>query len=251
MPDFAAYLALGDGFSGDLTPSLDLKRADVGVNLERSSTGGALAPVGAASLLFANDASLWPEYEGRDLRTLVGCEQFTNLTADGATIGDIFDEQVLSLDPHDHTVLVTLTAGAVDLQSAMASKPAPVRWQLVARDAADGVLSVARLVLDRFPGAHLLLATLPDPTDGLGHFADAKAGEAVPPAALHAFNEALRAGVLDLLHTTLVDVGPEFHGHGATAPDEDRWFWPRNPTEPNAAGGSALRALWLDALQLD
>ena len=109
MRAFARYIALGDGLSADLTPALDLKVADVSVALERDARSGTVPPVGAASLLFENDGERWPDFIGDDLRTLTGCPEIVRLCADGASLGDIFDEQVMTLEPADTPTLITMT----------------------------------------------------------------------------------------------------------------------------------------------
>jgi len=65
--ELAHYLALGDSVSIDLYPALDAGATDVAVALERLPDVGAVAPLGAASLLFRNDDVRWPEFMGRDL----------------------------------------------------------------------------------------------------------------------------------------------------------------------------------------
>ena len=97
LREFTRYISLGDGLSADLTPALDLKVADVSVALERDARSGEVPPVGAASLLFSNDDERWPEFLGLDLQSLTGCAEIVRLAADGASLGDIFDEQVLAL----------------------------------------------------------------------------------------------------------------------------------------------------------
>ena len=62
-----AYVALGDSMSIDLYPALDAGEIDVAVALERVRTAGAVAPLGAASLLYRNDDARWPEEQGADL----------------------------------------------------------------------------------------------------------------------------------------------------------------------------------------
>jgi hypothetical protein len=243
------YLSLGDGLSADLTPALDLKLADVAVALERDARGGAVPPVGAASLLFQNDAERWPDFIGEDLHTLAGCQQIERMSTDGASIGDIFDEQVLVCEPSDVPTLITLTAGAIDLLSAVATRPAAARMDAIVRDAAIGVVALAESLHARFPDLVLVLTTLPDPTDGIGVFTDARAGDAIPPGALLQFNSVLRSRAAALPGTLVADAHAAFHGHGLTAPDAERWFWKRNPLEPSALGASGLRACWLETLR--
>ncbi len=246
---FARYLVLGDGLSADLTPALDLRVADVSVALERDARSGAVPPVGAGSLLFQNDDERWPDFIGDDLRTLAGCQSIERRAMDGASIGDIFDEQLLGLESGDEPTLVTLTAGSVDLLSAVATKPAAARMETIVRDAVTGVLALAEMLHARFSDLTLVLTTLPDPTDGLGIFPDERDGDAIPPAALLRFNAQLRQRGAALLGTVVADAHAAFHGHGLTTPELERWFWRRNPHEPSALGASGLRACWLHALR--
>jgi hypothetical protein len=245
----ARYLVLGDGLSADLTPALDLRLADVAVALERDARSGAVPPIGAGSLLFRNDAERWPDFIGDDLETLSGCAQIDRFCADGASIGDIFDEQVLACAPTDEPTLITLTAGAVDLLSAVATRPAAARMDAIVRDAATGVVALAETLHARFPDLTLVLTTLPDPTDGIGVFPDARAGDAVPPGAVLQFNGALTSRAASLPGTLVADAHAAFHGHGLSAPEAERWFWKRNPLEPSALGASGLRACWLETLR--
>ena len=249
MRAFARYLVLGDGLSADLTPALDLKVADVSVALERDAKSGMVPPVGAGSLLFRNDDERWPDFIGDDLRTLAGCEAIERLACDGASIGDIFDGQIVGLEPSDAPTLITLTAGAVDLLSAVATKPAAARMDAIVRDAATGVLALADMLHARFSDLILVLSTLPDPTDGLGLFTDTRDGEAVPPGALLQFNALLRQRASAMPDTVVADAHAAFHGHGLTSPEDERWFWRRNPHEPSAHGASGLRACWLNELR--
>ncbi len=246
---FARYVVMGDGLSADLTPALDLKVADVSVALERDPRSGVVPPVGAGSLLFQNDDERWPDFIGDDLRTLSGCGDVVRLAADGASIGDIFGDQVLALDASDLPMLITLTAGGIDLLSAVATRPAPARMDAIVRDAVTGVLALAESLHAKCSDLTLILNTLPDPTDGLGVFPDTRDGEAIPPAALLQFNAELRQRAATLRGTAVADAHAAFMGHGLTAPEGDRWFWRRNPHEPSAAGASGLRAVWLETLR--
>ena len=245
---FARYLALGDGLSADLTPALDLKVADISVALERDARSGLVPPVGAASLLFENDGERWPDFIGDDLRTLTGCEEIVRLCADGASIGDIFDEQMIDLEPSDLPTLVTLTAGAIDLLSAVATKPAPARMDAIVRDAVAGVIALGGTLHAKFSDLTLVLTTLPDPTDGLGVFTEERDGVAVPTAALLSFNSLLRERGSAMPGTLVAEGHAAFHGRGLTAPEAERWFWRRSPHEPSALGASGLRACWLRTL---
>ncbi|MCU0624987.1 MAG: SGNH/GDSL hydrolase family protein [Gemmatimonadaceae bacterium] len=248
--EFARLLALGDGLGGDLAPSLELKRGDVAVALERDAAAGALPPVGAASLLYANDEALWPDFTGRDLRTLAGTTELLRRSHDGATLGDVFDGQVLSLDGDDVPTVATLTAGGIDLQSAMTSRPSAARLETIAHDAAQAVGAIATLLHERYGALTLVLTTLPDPTDGLGRFPDPRDGIPVPPETLHVFNTALRSVAASHPRTHVAEVHAALQGRGLSAPDGERWFWRRSPYEPGALGASLVREAWLEALGL-
>src|SRR4051794_29870592 len=168
---FSHYLALGDSMSIDLYPALDVGRVDVAVNLERDAHAGGIAPLGAASLLLANDDERWPEFAGRDLRSRFPGLEATNLAADGATMGEVFADQLPELVGRDDAVLVTLTAGGNDLLSAYASRPSSRGRDLMARIVRDIAEAYDYLVADvvrTLPNATLLLSTVYDPSDGTG-----------------------------------------------------------------------------------
>jgi len=245
---FAHYLTLGDGLSADLTPALDLKLTDISVALERDASSGAVPHVGAGSLLYQNDDDRWHDFIGDDLRTVYGSTQITRIAADGASIGDIFGDQVLPLERSDLPTLITLTAGAIDLLSALDTKPAPARMDAIIRDAVTGILAIAESLHGTFSDLTLMLTTLPDPTDGVGVFPDARDGEAIPATALLQFNRQLRERGGAVPGVIVADAHAAFMGHGLTAPETDRWFWRRNPHEPSALGASGLRACWLEKL---
>src|SRR5690348_3728286 len=122
MASFARYVALGDSVSIDLYPALDAGEVDVAVALERDPSAGRVAPLGAASLFYRNDSTRWPEYIADDLETLSPGIAFENLAADGATIGDVFGEQLSRVESSDDPTLVTLTIGGNDLLSAYGSR---------------------------------------------------------------------------------------------------------------------------------
>ena len=84
---FTAYVALGDSMSIDLYPALDAGETDVAVALERVPEAGAVAPLGAASLLHRNDDARWPEEQGADLVSYYPGIVLQNLAADGSKIG--------------------------------------------------------------------------------------------------------------------------------------------------------------------
>ena len=82
-----------------------------------------MAPIGAASLLYKNADEQWPEETADDLVALHPGIAFDNLAADGATIGDVFGDQLPHLGESNEPTLVTLTIGGNDLLSAFSTRP--------------------------------------------------------------------------------------------------------------------------------
>ncbi|MGH7671186.1 MAG: hypothetical protein ACRENQ_17010, partial [Gemmatimonadaceae bacterium] len=106
--DFEEYLAFGDSFSGDLYPALDAGATSVAVALEREPAAGDIAPLGAASLLHTNDDERWPDFAGRDLTTVRPDVVVRRLVREGASIGDLFGEQLATVEESEVRGLVTL-----------------------------------------------------------------------------------------------------------------------------------------------
>ena len=137
LPYVTTYVALGDSMSIDLYPALDAGEMDVAVALERDPNAGSVAPLGAASLFYQNDDARWPDERGTDLASRYPGIAFHNLASDGATIGDVFGEQLPRLDERERATLVTLTAGGNDLLSAFSNKPRASLLEAIARDVAE------------------------------------------------------------------------------------------------------------------
>lgn len=248
---FAHYLALGDSMSLDLYPALDAGATDVAVALERDPTAGVVAPLGAASLLFRNDMERWPEEIALDLESRFPGIGYTNLAADGATIGDVFGEQLPAVEADDAPTLVTLTIGATDVLSTAASHPGKSLRAGIARDLAQGYAVLVDRILELRPAARVLVTTIYDPSDRTGQVPGAlRPGDKFPLALLDALNGELRAlAAARPDETALADVYLHFLGHGFTAPEADRWYWKRSPLEPNARGASEIRKVWWEAVE--
>jgi lysophospholipase L1-like esterase len=254
MPFYSDYIALGDSMSIDLYPALDAGEIDVAVALERDPHAGAVAPIGAASLLNANDDARWPEEQGDDLVTRYPGVSFTNLATDGATIGEVFGEQLSQLEASDEESLLTLTVGGNDLLSAFANKPRLTLLEAIARDIADAYEILVDALRAARPNALVVLATVYDPSDGTGTIPGVleDAGP-LPLHVLHAFNARVRALAAGTPGVAVADVHAHFLGHGVTVPEADRWYWRRSPIEPNARGAHEIRRVWravLDDLEL-
>lgn len=250
MASFARYVALGDSVSIDLYPALDAGEVDVAVALERDPSAGRVAPLGAASLLYRNDSTRWPEYIADDLETLSPGIAFENLAADGATIGDVFGEQLTRLESSDDPTLVTLTIGGNDLLSAYGSRARRSLLERIERDIAEAYDFLLDSLRGRFPNGTVVIATVYDPSDRGGRIPGVydEAGP-LPLDILDRFNAHVRTLASGTPRVVLADVYARFLGHGVSAADADRWYWRRSLIEPNARGASEVRATWLDALR--
>lgn len=247
---FSHYVALGDSLSIDLYPALDAGETDVAVALERVSTAGSVAPLGAASLFYSNADERWPEDAGADLVHRFPGIELTNLAADGATIGDVFGEQLPSVVPSEVPTLVTLTIGAEDIFSAYRNRPGAKLLKRITRDVIQAYDALVDRVLELRPDALLLLTTMCDPSDRTGRVPGVleDAGR-LPLAPIDAFNAHVRERARGDARLRLADAYLHFLGHGASVPEPDRWYWRRSPLEPNAQGAHELRRVWMQASQ--
>jgi lysophospholipase L1-like esterase len=246
---FTAYVALGDSMSIDLYPALDAGETDVAVALERVPEAGAVAPLGAASLLHRNDDARWPEEQGADLVSYYPGIALSNLAADGATIGDVFGEQMPQLEESDERTLITLTVGGNDLLSAFANRPRRTLLESIARDVEEAYEFLLDAVRRTRPNALILLTTIYDPSDRLGRIPGVLEGAgALPLPVLDGLNARIRTLAHGTPGVRLADVYAHFLGHGASVAPEDRWYWRRSLVEPNALGASEIRRVWREAL---
>jgi lysophospholipase L1-like esterase len=248
--EFREYVALGDSYSIDLYPALDAGKTDVSVALERVEGAGTVAPLGAASLLFHNDDEVHPDESGNDLAAMFPGIGFRKLASDGATIGDVFGEQLAQLGESDEPTLITLTLGSEDLFSAFSRSPRKELLRQIVDDLIEAYDLLVSAIRAARPNATLILTTVTDPSDRTGRIAGIldDAGP-LPLAGLDAFNASIRriASASDSVH--VADAYGAFLGHGATVGEEHRWYWRRSPIELNAAGASELRKLWLETVR--
>ena len=246
---FSQYVALGDSMSIDLYPALDAGETDVSVALEWDARAGAVAPLGAASLLHRNADDRYPEFTGRDLVSRHPRTELLNLAEDGATIGDVFGSQLAQLEEGEEETLITLSAGGNDLLSALANRPVPALLRGIVRDIAEGYDFLVEALRRARPNSTILLTTVYDPSDDTRRIPGVfeAAGE-LPLESLHDLNARIREIAMRTPGVAVADAHQHFLGHGVTAPDADRWYWKRSWIEPNAAGASEIRRLWLDAL---
>lgn len=233
----------------DLYPALDRGETDVAVALERNPVVGKVRPIGAASLLYENDPELWPEFHGRDLISFMPGIAHRNLCQDGATIGDVFDDQLSALAPDDAPTLVTLTLGGNDLLSAWSSAPGKKLMASIVRDIRAGYDVVVDEVLRRLPNATLVLTTVYDPSDDSGRIPGVLDEGGLPLEFLAAFNAHVRELAQTRPDTRLADAHGHFMGHGVSVAEAERWYWRRSLIEPGAVGASELRRLWMEIVE--
>jgi lysophospholipase L1-like esterase len=243
---FRQYVALGDSMSIDLYPALDAGETDVAVALERVPSAGHVAPIGAASLFYRNDETLWPDDIGDDLVSQFPGIEHQNVAMDGATVGDVFGEQIPQLEASEEPTLLTLTIGGNDLLSAYGSHPRGPLLERIARDIAEGYDLLVDSVRRLFTDSLLILSTVYDPSDGTGQIPGVY--DNLGPLPLHvldAFNGHIRQLAAGTPNVRLADVHAHFLGHGVTAREEDRWYWRRSLIEPGKRGASEIRHIWL------
>ena len=249
MRPFTSYVSLGDSMSIDLYPALDAGEVDVAVALERDPHAGAVAPIGAASLFHRNDDARWPEEAGRDLASRYPGLGAQPLAGDGATIGDVFGEQLPMVDASDEETLVTLTVGGNDLLSAFANRPRLSLLERIAKDVADAYDLLLDTIREKRPRSLVILTTIYDPSDRIGRIPGVlEDAGAMPLHVLDGLNAHVRALARGTPRVALADAYVHFLGHGASVPESDRWYWRRSLIEPNARGAHEIRRLWRDAL---
>ncbi len=239
MP-FSLYVALGDSMSIDHYPTCDVRRLDV--------PPARLDPLGAAALLFRNDDVRWPEFRGLDLQNLEPEAEILNLAEDGAMIDDVATEELARLgrDREDPGILLTLTAGGNDLLDALsAGRKLESAVGLVIKRYID----LVETVREELPRATLILTTVYDPTDGTGRLPGLDAYGRLPLEQLDRFNRQVRETADAMPDTVVADVHRHFRHHGLTAPENERWYWDRNPIEPNARGASEIRRVWWEIVE--
>lgn len=236
---FTRYVALGDSISIDIYPASDVARRYSG----RASTD----KLGAVSLLVRNDDKLWPEFRGRDLRTLYPGLQWDegrdDLTADGATTQSLL-RQVEQIERSDEPTLVTITAGGNDLLGHIGSpgpSPVPAIFERLRT-------AVAR-VLELRPNALVLVGTVYDPSDGTNRLPGYTRPLEREAEWLADYNDRVRGLARSDRRIRAADIHRHFLGHGLTERNEhERWYLQESIIEPSARGASEVRRVWLESM---
>ena len=226
----------------DLYPHLDLQSEMQGTN----------SAVGAASLLYRNDSSLWPEFDQRDLLTCFPGLQHQNLAEDGATTFDILNADHLNELAQYRTSnsLVTLTIGGNDALEAVLESQANNYAELQEEIEAllDRLDECVKALLEALPLSKIILGTIYDPTDGTGLFPDQlENSKKLPIEFLDVINKHIRSKK-DEQGILIADIHRHFLGHGTLADPESRWYWHHSPIEPSAKGANEIRRVWINAL---
>lgn len=204
---------------------------------------------GAASLLYRNRDTDFPDWVGRDLATLGYTAQI--LARDGALSTDVLQRQLPLIDRRPR--LVTITMGGNDLLAAYGDSAAA--RSAIGRVTATGeaiVHGLRALAVD----CSIIVTTVYDPSDGTGEIPTAGL-PAWPdaPALLAELNHAL-AGLARHHDAVMADVHRRFLGHGTAAGDPthsdprpaNRDLWYCGVVEPNAWGAAEIRHSWWHAL---
>jgi lysophospholipase L1-like esterase len=246
---FSQYIALGDSMSIDLYPALDAGETEVAVALEWDQQAGAVAPLGAASLLHHNDDERYPDFAGNDLVSRWPDIAALNVAEDGATIGDVFGSQLPQIADSEEPTLITLSVGGNDLLSAFANRPDASLLAGIVRDVAEGYEFLVETLRRTRPQSTIILTTVYDPSDGTRAIPGLFDGAGpLPIESLHDMNARIRALATQMKDAAVADVHGHFLGHGVSANEGDRWYWKRSWIEPNATGASEIRRVWLDAV---
>jgi lysophospholipase L1-like esterase len=206
--------------------------------------------------LLANPADEFEALRGINLRRVLPGLTATNLAVNGST-SDQHEARIERLDRADGSVfgLVLLTTGGNDLihnygraapcsTGIFGATLAQARpWIEAFEQRLDRMFSALE---SRFPGGcHIFIATIYDPTDGVGDIEVA----GLPPwpdglQILAAFNEAIVRAASRHPSAHVVDVRREFLGHGFHHGLAAHWYH-ANVEDPNERGYDAIRRLML------
>ena len=178
------------------------------------STRLASAPerVGAGSLLYKNQESIWPEFAGKDLSTAHPGIQFSNFAKDGATTLDFLDGGYLVQleDAVADPAIVTITLGGNDLLKVLGQDVQTIEKETYA--IMQRMDTIIDLLTTKLPRATCILSTIYDPTDKTGILPGFR--EIQPQLK---WLDTANAGIRECAKrngTLLVDTYEHFQGHG-------------------------------------
>ncbi len=159
------------------------------------------------------------------------------MRSDGATIGEVFGEQLTRLEESEEPVLVTLTIGGNDLLSAYGSRPR--LRDHIAADIAEAYEFLVDSIRRSYPNGTLVLATVYDPSDRTGKIPGVYDDSGPLPLEMldRVQRSSSNAGARDSAVCWSRMLYARFLGHGVSAAETDRWYWSRSLIEPNARRG--------------
>ena len=239
---FDYYLALGDSMSIDYYATQDAERCGL----------GEIDHIGAASLFYSNNSTLFPEFENNDLKAKYAGIKHLNVCIDGATCDDL-QYQIGSKDideiKSNHRVLVTVTQGGNDMLHAFRrSMEGQDLLSLFGALRSNYKKSIEQ-IKKRLPNSLILLSTVFDPTDGTGVLPTDSPlyNKKMPIEYLGEFNNFVKGFAGGKV--VIADVHKHFLGHGAgCGSQESFWYWPPSPIEPSLRGSGEIRRVWMNAL---
>ena len=208
---------------------------------------------GAISLFYRNKDDIYPEWKGKDLRSLYPGIDFHYLASDGATSDTVLEEQFHGLPPgDDDPTIVTLTVGGNDFLLSLGPGGD------IARGAIDrfrlNLTEILEALLERYPNCTMILSTIYDPTDGVGDLDVPEVDIQEAYGLFYAFNKT----IVDFGETygaRIADIYSHFLGHGSQSPyrkglaSDDSSYWYTQEIEPNARGAHEIRRLFWEAFQ--
>ena len=223
-------------------------------------------------LLLNNDDLVYQDLIGCDLRTVLPNVRAVNLAVRASTSAQLAREQLPRLERVDKELcgLIVITSGSADVLPPP-GKPAAGAGSIYGCSPHEAEKQAARLrerlarvlegLAERLPGGcQVLLANLPDPTDGVGDFENARGDLRPWPdglLVLRTLNGAIGEVCAASPHAHLIDVHELFLGHGIHCTDprnpfydtQDPHFWYQHSLEaPNDRGHDAVRRAVLNLL---
>jgi len=209
---------------------------------------------GAISLFHHNNDEIYPEFKGKDLRSLYPGIDLYFLASDGGTSGSVLGEQLPALPAGDEdSTIVTLTVGGNDFLFALGPGGAIDRGAV--EDFRSNLRKILEVLRERYPNCTIILGTIYDPTDGAGDLGMPEVNVQEAYKLFHTFNKA----ILDMgksYGAQIADIYSHFLGHGSHHGDpnnpyhcsEDPSCWFVQEIEPNGRGAHEVRRLFWEAL---
>jgi lysophospholipase L1-like esterase len=211
---------------------------------------------GAASLLHHNRPR-FPEFQGRDLSSILPGIRLELFAMDGATAPDVAGDQLRSFSRLDGEIAAaTLTCGGNDLLRIYGAdlQVGEVAAQELSEYLHEILGELRNAGGDEIP---IIVGNIYDPTDGTGD-PDLFGGVPWPDGMqiLRLFNEAIE-NVADEYDALLADIHSHFLGHGVAAQDpthphhnpDDPTLWYEQVIEPNWRGASEVRRVFWERIE--